>query len=105
MTDKQRKYFEDILSTLKTFNEEAYKKVLEAEKDDKALCIEVAKKLDSMIRYETEGSEIKAIYFSTLGQKRLEKKIAQYKEAGLELPEQYKVEIRAREIIAMIEEA
>ena len=103
MTDKQMKYFESILATLKTFDPEAYRKALEAEKDDKALCIEVAKKLDSMIRYETEEGKITAIHFSTLGQKRLEKKIAQYREAGLELPEQYKVEIRAREIIAMIE--
>ena len=95
MTDKQMKYFESILATLKTFDPEAYRKALEAEKDDKALCIEVAKKLDSMIRYETEEGKITAIHF--------EKKIAQYREAGLELPEQYKVEIRAREIIAMIE--
>ena len=95
-------YFESILSTLKNLDEEAYSKILAAEKDDKALCIDVAKKIASMMTFDTEGGKITGYSFSTLGQKRLEKKVAQYKEAGRELPKEYEVEIRAREIIETI---
>lgn len=102
MTDKQMTYFESILSTLKNLDEEAYSKILEAEKDDKALCIDVAKKIANMMTFDTEGGKITGYSFSTLGQKRLEKKVAQYKEAGIELPKEYEVEIRARQIIAAI---
>lgn len=102
MTDKQMSYFESILSTLKALDEEAYSKILEAEKDDKALCIDVAKKIASMMTFDTEGGKITGYSFSTLGQKRLEKKVAQYKEAGRELPKEYAVELKARQIIATI---
>ena len=102
MTDKQMNYFESILSILKALDEEAYSKILEAEKDDKALCIDVAKKIASMMTFDTEGGKIAGYSFSTLGQKRLEKKVAQYREAGRELPKEYEVEIRARQIIATI---
>ena len=102
MTDKQMSYFESILSTLKNLDEEAYSKILAAEKDDKALCIDVAKKIASMMTFDTEGGKITGYSFSTLGQKRLEKKVAQYREAGRELPKEYEVEIRAREIIETI---
>ena len=102
MTDKQMAYFESILSTLKNLDEEAYNKILAAEKDDKVSCIDVAKKIASMMTFDTEGGKITGYSFSTLGQKRLEKKVAQYREAGRELPKEYEVEIRAREIIATI---
>lgn len=102
MTDKQMTYFESILNTLKNLDEEAYSKILAAEKDDKALCIDVAKKIANMMTFETESGKIVGYSFSTLGQKRLEKKVAQYKEAGRELPKEYEAEIRARQIIATI---
>lgn len=102
MTDKQMTYFESILITLKNLDEEAYSKILAAEKDDKALCIDVAKKIANMMTFETESGKIVGYSFSTLGQKRLEKKVAQYKEAGRELPKEYEAEIRARQIIATI---
>lgn len=102
MTDKQMTYFESILRTLKNLDEEAYSKILAAEKDDKALCIDVAKKIANMMTFETESGKIVGYSFSTLGQKRLEKKVAQYKEAGRELPKEYEAEIRARQIIATI---
>lgn len=101
MTDKQMSYFESILSTLKNLDEEAYSKILAAEKDDK-LCIDVAKKIASMMTFDTEGGKITGYSFSTLGQKRLEKKVAQYREAGRELPKEYEAELKARQIIATI---
>lgn len=102
MTDKQMNYFESILSTLKSLDEEAYNKILEAEKYDKALCIDVAKRIASLMSFETEDGKITGYSFTTLGQKRLEKKVAQYREEGRELPKEYEVEIRARQIIATI---
>lgn len=102
MTDKQMSYFESILSTLKTFDEEAYNKILEAEKYDKALCIDVAKKIAGLMTFDTEAGKITGYSFTALGQKRLEKKVAQYREAGRELPKEYEVEVRARQIIATI---
>jgi hypothetical protein len=102
MTDKQMNYFESILSTLKNLDEEAYNKILAAEKDDKASCIDVAKKIASMMTFETESGRIVGYSFTALGKKRLEKKVAQYKEAGIELPKEYEVEVRAREIISTI---
>lgn len=100
MTDKQMNYFESILRILKSLDEEAYNKILEAEKYDKALCIDVAKKIAGMMEFYTEDGKIIGYEFSTLGLKRLEKKVAQYREAGRELPKEYEVEIRARQIIA-----
>lgn len=102
MTGKQMAYFESILKILKNLDEETYNKILEAEKYDKELCIDVAKKIADMMIFETEDGKITGYSFSTLGVKRLEKKIAQYKEAGRELPKEYEAEIRARQIIATI---
>ena len=104
MTDKQMNYFESILRILKNLDEETYNKILEAEKYDKELCIDVAKKIADMMSFETEAGKITGYSFTTLGLKRLEKKVAQYREAGRELPKEYEVEIRARQIVATIKD-
>lgn len=86
MTEKQMKYFEDILKVVKAMRPDWYEAIFEAEKDDKEMCIDVAKAIAEQVIMRTDkpmSHEVTSIEFAEPMRKDSIEKLRCSKKKGL----------------------